>query len=199
MLQNNLLEKLNNYEVVLGSSSPRRRELLEQLGIEFRVDTSFNQNEEAYPTNIECNEIPQYLAEQKSLNYKKELTENQILITADTLVILDNIALGKPANKLEAIQMLQKLSGKIHQVVTGVAIRGFFKTKSFNDISEVEFASISNTDIEWYIDNFKPFDKAGSYGIQEWIGVTHIKEIKGSFYNIMGLPTEKLYRELLKF
>ena len=95
--------------------------------------------------------------------------------------------------------MLQRLSGKIHQVVTGVAIRGFFKTKSFCDISEVEFASISNTDIEWYIDNFKPFDKAGSYGIQEWIGVTHIKEIKGSFYNIMGLPTEKLYRELLKF
>lgn len=182
-------DKTMKYKIVLGSASPRRQELLRQLDWDFK--TVSIKADETYPNILPATEVPEYLAIKKSLAYDK-LKKDELLITADTIVVLDGEILEKPKNKTAAKKMLQALSGKKHEVITGVCLRTKKDILTFADISEVYFKKLKNKDINYYIDRYKPFDKAGAYGIQEWIGLVGIKKIKGSYYNIMGLPTAKL-------
>jgi septum formation protein len=185
------------YNFILASKSPRRQQLLNSLGIEFQVKTK--EIEENYPENLRKEEIPVFLAELKSKPFLSVLKENDLLITADTIVWFDGLVLGKPRNEEEAIGMLQKLSGNEHQVISGVCITSSNKQKSFYAVSNVRFKKLTKKEINYYVSEFKPFDKAGGYGIQEWIGVIGIIHIEGSFYNVMGLPIQKLYEEIQKF
>ena len=188
---------LPNYNYILASKSPRRQELLHSLGISFKVIT--NDQEENYPDNLYREEIPVFLAELKSKSYIKKLKENDLLITADTIVWINGEVLGKPANQKEAVNTLQKLSGREHQVISGVCLTSVHKQKSFFSISNVMFKELSLSEIEYYVSEYKPFDKAGAYGIQEWIGYIGITHIEGSFYNVMGLPVQQLYNEIQNF
>jgi septum formation protein len=188
---------LPNYNYILASKSPRRQELLLSLGVNFQVITG--EVEETYPLNLNKEEIPVYLAELKSKSLIKNLKENDLLITADTIVWLNGEVLGKPANKEEAVKILQKLSANEHQVITGVCLTSVHKQKSFFSISNVQFKNLSLPEIEYYVSEFSPLDKAGAYGIQEWIGYIGITRIEGSFYNVMGLPVQQLYTEILNF
>ena len=183
-------------KLLLGSNSPRRKELLENLGYEFRV-VKIN-CEEIYPDDLEIEKIANFLSELKSKAYPN-LEKEEVLITADTIVALKNEILGKPKNKKEAIEMLQKLSGKTHQVYTGITVRNWKKSISKTDCSSVEIDYLTEEEINFYIENFKPFDKAGSYGIQEWFGMAKVKNISGSFYSIMGLPTHLIFSLLKDF
>lgn len=185
-------------ELILASQSPRRSQLIEGADIPFQLADNYSVDE-VYPLDVPSNMVPLYLAELKSNTYPNTLNDNQILITADTIVILDGRVLGKPAGRDDAIAMLEALSGNMHEVVTGVAIRNNQVLKSFSTLSRVFFRQLTREEILYYIDNFRPFDKAGSYGIQEWIGYVGIEKIEGSFYNVMGLPIQKLYVELTKF
>ena len=185
------------YNFILASKSPRRQQLLNSLGIEFQVKTK--EIEENYPENLRKEEIPVFLAELKSKPFLSVLKENDLLITADTIVWFDGLVLGKPRNEEEAIGMLQKLSGNEHQVISGVCITSSNKQKSFYAVSNVRFKKLTKKEINYYVSEFKPFDKAGGYGIQEWIGVIGIIHIEGSFYNVMVLPIQKLYEEIQKF
>ena len=193
-----MLENLSKYKVFLASKSPRRRELLEQLRISFSI---INKGciDETYPDSIPAEEIPLYLSNKKADAYIHSFNANELVITADTLVISDGKVLGKPHNHDEAASMLRQLSGKTHKVVTGVCISSKNKRTSFSTVTEVKFAEITEEDIEYYIENFLPYDKAGAYGIQEWIGCVAVEGINGSFYNVMGLPVHQLYRELRNF
>lgn len=193
-----MLKNLEKYKIILGSASPRRKELLKGLGIKFNV-ISLNDNDENYPENLKKEEIPVYLAIHKSNKFNHLINEKTILITADTIVYLDNIVIGKPANENEAYEILKLLSGKKHEVVTGVCIRSINKMITFYDISEVYFKDLSDDEIKYYIKNYKPYDKAGAYGIQEWIGYIGIEKIVGSFYNVMGLPIKMVYEKLMEF
>ena len=184
--------------MILASGSPRRRELLGELGLEFTIG-HIKDYDETYPASLKYDEIPAYIAEQKSVHYKGELEPNDVLITSDTIVAIDGDILGKPKDKSEAIIMLRELSGKTHHVVTGLCIRSTQKTVTISDTCEVTFDILSDEDIEYYVDNFKPFDKAGAYGIQEWIGLSNIKSITGSVYTVIGLPVQKLYKALMLF
>ncbi len=190
-----MLSNLNKYRVVLASQSPRRRELLSGLEIEF--DTANIDVEENYPDDLEAEEIPCFLAEKKAASY--HLDENTLLITADTIVWLDGIVYGKPRDKTDAKRMLRALSAKTHQVITGVCVKTRQKQKVFAVITNVTFATIADEDIDYYLNKFKPYDKAGSYGIQEWIGYVAVERIEGSYFNVMGLPVQRLYTELKKF
>jgi len=185
------------YNFILASKSPRRQELLHSLGIEFEVRTE--DTEEDFPEDLKKEEIPVYLAKSKAEPFFKQLNENDLLITADTIVWLNGEVLGKPANKEEAVSMLQQLSGKKHEVISGVCLSSNTKSKAFYAISEVHFKELSGAEIDYYVSKFNPLDKAGSYGIQEWIGFIGITHIEGSFYNVMGLPIQKLYEEIQKF
>jgi len=185
------------YNYILGSKSPRRQELLNSLGIEFEVRTE--DTEEDFPEDLKKEEIPVYLAKSKAEPFFKQLNENDLLITADTIVWLNGEVLGKPANKEEAVSMLRKLSGKKHEVISGVCLTSNTKNKAFYSISEVQFKELSSAEIDFYVSKFNPLDKAGAYGIQEWIGFIGITHIEGSFYNVMGLPIQKLYEEIQKF
>lgn len=185
------------YNILLASASYRRRELLSQLGIRYSL-VKPSQEEEVVPQDVCVEDVSEYLACQKSNAYK-ELKDNDLLITADTTVIIDDKILGKPHDYSEAFQMLKLLSGCTHLVVTGVCLRSVDKTVSFSVVTEVTFANIDDEEIRFYIENFKPYDKAGAYGIQEWIGKIAVENISGSFYNVMGLPVQRLYRELKKF
>jgi len=185
------------YNYILASKSPRRQQLLHELGIEFEVKTK--EINEHFPTGMHKYDIPVFLAEIKSHPFINLLKKNDLLITADTIVWLDGEVLGKPADKKEAKQMLMKLSGKEHEVISGVCLTSSKKKQTFYSASSVQFKKLIKSEIDYYIRNFKPFDKAGSYGIQEWIGTIGIKHIEGSFYNVMGLPIQKLYEEILKF
>ena len=187
---------LNKYNIILGSKSPRRKELLNKIGLKFIIKTSEVKEEFENYKNIENAAKSMALLKVKSF---KNLKDNDILICADTLVSINQKILGKPKTSTEAIKMLRILSGKEHKVTTGVVIRSIKKQKMFHDSTIVMFKELSEKDIESYIKEFKPYDKAGSYAIQEWIGIIGIKWIKGSFFNVMGLPTEKLYNELIKF
>jgi len=180
--------------MLLGSNSPRRQELLKKMDFDFKILDL--KADESYPDILPPTEVSEYLAIKKSLVYK-DLKKDEMLITADTVVILDDEILSKPKNKSAAVKMLKKLSNKKHVVISGVCLRTKKDILSFSDMSEVYFNKLSQKDIKYYVDTYKPFDKAGAYGIQEWIGLIGIKKIKGSFYNIMGLPTEKL-REYIK-
>ncbi len=177
------------YKILLGSRSPRRKELLKKMDMDFKSVTI--KTGESYPDQLPATEVPEYLAIKKSLAYKK-LKKDEMLITADTIVVFGGVILEKPKNKTAAEKMLKKLSGKKHKVITGVCLRSQKDILTFADVSEVYFKKLKNKDIKYYIDKYKPFDKAGAYGVQEWIGLIGIKKIKGSFYNIMGLPTAKL-------
>ncbi len=180
-------------KLLLGSQSPRRKELFKKMELNFKtVSIDFNED---FPEDFIPYELPEYLALQKSLNYGK-VKKNEILVTADTIVVLEGIILGKPKNKTQAKKMLKNLSGRKHEVITGVCLRCKDDIFTFSDLSEVYFKKLTEKEINYYIKKYKPFDKAGGYGIQDWIGLIGIKKIKGSFYNIMGFPTEKFMRYL---
>lgn len=192
-----LHEKLRERNIILASGSPRRRELMAQADLCFTVADKY-EIEEIFPEDMAATEVPLYLALQKSEAYPEPLSEKDILITADTVVIIDNMVVGKPIDRTEAIEMIQQISGRVHQVVTGVVIRTNLKTVQFDTASRVWLRHIDQQEIEYYIDKYHPMDKAGAYGIQEWIGCTAIEQIEGSFYNVMGLPIQRLYQELKK-
>lgn len=192
-----LKEKLERYNVVLVSQSPRRRELLKGLEVDF-TSTSVD-TDESYPATLEGAQIPLYIAEQKAEAYMPQMSDDTLAITADTVVLVAGKVLGKPADAKEARQMLQMLSGNVHQVITGVCIFTKGKRRSFHALSEVTFAALSAEEIDHYIEVYKPFDKAGSYGVQEWIGYIAMEKIVGSYFNVMGLPVQRLYKELNQF
>lgn len=185
-------------KLILGSNSPRRRELLAGLGLEFELDARSNFEESPFEGG-DAYSLPLKMSEGKSLGFHRPLEKDEVLITADTVVIIDGKVLGKPRDREEAIAMLHLLSGRVHEVVTAVSLRSSEKMKSFSVITKVEFNELNDSTIEYYVDKFRPFDKAGAYGIQEWIGYVGIKGIEGSYYNVMGLPVNRLYRELLEF
>ena len=185
------------YNYILASKSPRRQELLLSLGIEFRVVTK--EVDEHYPNHLTKEEIPIFLAELKAKSILSDLKDNDLLITADTIVWHDNTVLGKPKDKGEAIRMLKKLSGCEHMVISGVCLSSTKKQRSFNSISKVRFKVLSEGEIDYYVSNYRPYDKAGGYGIQEWIGFVGITGIEGSFYNVMGLPVQQLYEGIMAF
>jgi septum formation protein len=182
-------------KLVLGSGSPRRKELLSILGFTFEIRTK--DTDETFPSTMFCEEVPSYLAKQKALALLPNLSDDELLICADTVVIIDNQILGKPSNKEEASAMLNKLSGNTHKVITGVFIGDREKEAVFSETTQVTFKLLKQTEINFYITNYQPFDKAGSYGIQEWIGDIGILSITGSYSNVMGLPTHRVYEHLL--
>lgn len=183
-------------QIILASQSPRRKQLLEQANIEFSIIVA-NTNEN-FPSNLDVKDVPVYIANEKANAVAAMLnnTYNKTIIAADTIVVINKEIIGKPANREEAIQHLQKLSGKTHQVITGVVIIKNGEAISFANITEVEFNTLTQQQIEYYIDNYKPYDKAGAYAIQEWIGVVGIKKINGDFYNVMGLPMSQVLQHL---
>lgn len=191
-----MLDNLQKYNIILASGSPRRKELLEGLGLQFSVEV-VKGIEETYPADLPVEEIPVYLSRLKATAY--EAKDNDLIITADTVVVLGSEVIGKPHDEAEAKHMLAQLSGNTHKVITGVTISSAQRVESFGCTSEVEFAALTAEEIDYYVKNFRPFDKAGSYGIQEWIGYMGIKGIKGSFYNVMGLPVQRLYAMLKTF
>ena len=191
-----LQEKLKNKNLVLASQSPRRQELLKGLNIDFQIIKI--DADESYPENLIREEITEFISKTKSEAYPN-LKENEILITADTLVWLENEVLGKPKNKNEAFEMIRRMSGKTHEVFTSVTLRNTEKSVTFSETTEVSFDEFTDEEIDFYIRNFQPFDKAGAYGIQDWLGYAKISKINGCYYNVMGLPLRKLYNELLIF
>lgn len=187
-----------NYIFTLASASPRRRELLKGLDIDFTVEPGKDEKE-AYSEGMPHTEIPEFLARHKSESFHRELVPHEVLITADTLVFLDEKILGKPHSPEEARQMLRALSGRTHTVTTGVTLRTRDRIHTFSDTTEVDFRPLADPEIDYYIKTYRPFDKAGAYGIQEWIGYTGISAIRGSYFNVMGLPVQRLYTELCNF
>ena len=185
-------------KIILGSNSPRRKELLAGLDIEFTVDTG-NTFEEVYDPATPHERIPEVLSEGKSYGFHRPLAEGEVLITSDTLVLCEDRVMGKPRSREEAFDMLRFLSGKEHKVITAITVRDSQRCKTSSDTAIVFFKELSDSEIEYYIDTFKPFDKAGAYGIQEWIGYIGIGKIEGSFFTIMGLPVHLVYQELLNF
>jgi septum formation protein len=192
-----LKDLLNNYRIILASRSPRRRQLLHDMGLRF--DVVVREFEESYPANLKGEEIALHLARMKSESFKKEISLNEIIITADTIVWCNNEVLGKPADASDAKRMIRALSGNTHEVITGVTILSSLKEKTFADSTKVTFEKLTELEIDYYIDNFKPYDKAGAYGIQEWIGIAACSRIEGSYFNVVGLPVQKLYKELKEF
>jgi septum formation protein len=190
-----LHDKLKAYRVILASASPRRRELLKATGIEYHLAEKF-ECEECYPRSLATEDVAAYLSQLKSHAYPNALGYNDILITADTVVVLNGRVLGKPKDEAEARAMLSELSDSEHAVITGVTLRSADREHTFSSLSKVRFAKLSDEQIEYYIQCYKPMDKAGAYGIQEWIGYVGIEGIEGSFYNVMGLPVQRLCREL---
>lgn len=190
-----MLENLKQYQVVLASKSPRRQELLRGMGVDFIILTK--ETPETFPPEMPWDEVPKHLSLQKSMAFSDaELPADYLLITADTVVISEGEILGKPKDAADAVRMLEQLSGKVHHVVTGVTVRSKDRQESFAARSEVTFAPLERDEIDYYIERYQPFDKAGAYGIQEWIGYVGISGLEGSFYNVMGLPTRKLYQVL---
>lgn len=192
------LQNLDKYQVLLASASPRRRELLGQLGVKFEIATPI-EVDESYPATMPAVEVAPFLSKLKAEAYKALIDANQLIITADTVVINDEEVLGKPISNDDAINMLSSLSGHTHEVVTGVTITSAEKQVTFSVCTQVEFAQLTTEEIREYVEVFAPMDKAGAYGIQEWIGCIGVKGINGSFYNVMGLPLHRLYSELKDF
>ena len=193
-----MLENLAAYRIILGSNSPRRRELLAGLDLSFDVHV-IPGLEENYPDSLQPQEIPVFLSKQKAEAYLSTLEDQVLLITADTIVWNETEVIGKPKDREDAIRMLRSLSGHEHQVVTGVCLTTTKKQETFSVVSSFRFASLTDEEIIYYVDKYKPFDKAGAYGIQEWIGYVGVESISGSFYNVMGLPVQRLYQELKRF
>lgn len=192
-----MTEDLNRFRIILASGSPRRKQLLEELGLKFDVIT--RDYPETYPEELRGEDIALYLSGGKADLFRNELSENEIIITADTIVWCNGEVLGKPSDKKEAFSMIKTLSGNTHQVITGVTLLSVTAERSFSEITSVSFDFLTDAEINYYIDNFKPFDKAGAYGIQEWIGLAACTRIEGSYFNVVGLPVQRLYRELIDF
>jgi len=193
-----LEEKLQKYQVILASASPRRSKLLKEMGVQFSVHPKHI--DESFDPKLPPLEVAEYLSEKKARSFSnKELDKDTLIIAADTIVTVNGLILGKPKNADEAKRILNQLSGRDHEVITGVTIRTYNKLKTFSVATVVYFKDLTDAEIEYYIKNFQPFDKAGAYGIQEWIGHVAIERIEGSYFNVMGLPTHRLYEELLDF
>ena len=193
-----MLDNLKEYKIILASNSPRRKELLGGLGIVYEVKT-MPDIDESYPEGLSCEEIPMYIARAKADAYLPMINNNELIITADTIVWLNGLVMGKPKNETEACDMLRRLSGHTHQVVTGVCITTRNKQKCFATVTDVTFANLSEEEINHYVTQYKPMDKAGAYGIQEWIGFVGVQSISGSYFNVVGLPIQRLYSELKEF
>ncbi|MES2592042.1 MAG: Maf family nucleotide pyrophosphatase [Bacteroidota bacterium] len=191
------MRALDKYKLILASKSPRRQYLLKELGLNFEVHTK--EVDESFPDNLKAQEIPLFLCQKKADAFEEELTDETIVITADTIVWVENQVLNKPENFDDAVRMLKLLSGKKHEVYTGVCLKSKFKTKSFYALTSVYFKELSQEEIEYYINNYNPYDKAGAYGAQEWIGYIAVEKIEGTYFNVMGLPVRELYEALLKF
>jgi len=195
---NSIIDRINQFDIILASRSSRRQALLRQLDIKFRV--SALDIKEVFPDNIPVSEVAEYISNQKIAGYpENKIKDNSLIITADTIVTIDKIILGKPDNEKDAFQMLQMLSGRSHEVITGVSIKSLKHSSSFSSSTTVKFKNLTEQEINYYINQYQPFDKAGAYGIQEWIGKIGVESIEGSFYNVMGLPIQKLYLELCNF
>lgn len=193
-----LHDKLKSFRLILASQSPRRRQLLSDAGIEYELAPRF-ECDEVFPEDLPAAEVAEYLSRLKSEAYPLPLEKNDILLTADTVVVAGGEVLGKPADRADAIAIIEKLSGKEHEVITGVTLRSAGAVKSFSSYSKVYFRALLQEEIEYYVDTYSPMDKAGAYGIQEWIGYVGIEGIEGSFYNVMGLPIQRVYCELNEF
>lgn len=191
-----LKEKFKNHRIILASGSPRRQQFLKELDIDFEIQ--LKDIEEIYPEHLQAEQITNFLAKLKASAFVADLQENDILITSDTIVWLNKKALGKPKDYDDAFEMLTEMSGTTHKVITSVCIKTLEKEIVFYDETLVTFTALSSEEIKYYLNNYKPFDKAGSYGIQEWIGLVAIKKIEGSYANVVGLPTHRLYKELMK-
>lgn len=188
---------IQKYHIILASNSPRRKELLSGLDLEYEVNIIPN-IDESYPSDIPTDDVPEYIANKKAEAYKPFLKDDTLLITADTVVVLDDKIYGKPTDEADAKKMLHDLSGKTHRVITGVCLTTKGKQRRFSAVSDVRFSTLTNEEIEYYVTKYKPLDKAGAYGVQEWIGHVAVEFISGSYYNIMGLPIQRLYQELKK-
>ena len=193
-----MLDNLKNYKIVLASNSPRRKELLQRLGVPFKVRTLFGIDEH-YPETLRGEDIVRYISRVKAQAYRPSMAPDELLITADTIVCLGGQVMGKPKDAEAARDMLRQLSGQTHQVITGVTIVTQKRTEDFAVTTQVTFAELSDEEIAYYVDNYIPFDKAGAYGIQEWIGMGAVEGIKGSYFNVVGLPIQRLYQRLKTF
>lgn len=189
-----MLENLNGYQIILGSKSPRRKQLLQEIGLDFTVKTL--EVEEVYPAEMPVREVPQYLSELKAKPFEATLGDKELVITSDTIVSIDNKVLGKPRDYEHAFEMIKLLSGRTHQVISGVCLLSKGQKRSFTSSTNVTFKALTNNEIDYYITKYKPYDKAGAYGIQEWIGHIGVEKIDGSYFNVMGLPVQRLYEEL---
>lgn len=193
-----MLDNLKKYNIVLASKSPRRQELLKGIGVDFTILTK--EVDESYPSRLPSIDVAPFLSLKKAKAFEDaELPDNYMVITADTVVIIENEILGKPKDREDAIRMINQLSGKVHKVVTGVTVHTKDKTKTFSVTSKVTFEKLDNQEVEYYVDNYRPYDKAGAYGVQEWIGYCGVSSVEGSYFNVMGLPTQKLYKVLKEF
>ena len=193
-----MLDNLKKYNIVLASNSPRRKELLQRMGVNFKVRTLFG-IDESYPDSLRGEDIVRYISRNKAQAYRSSMAPNELLIKAEKNVSDEGEVMGKPKTAEQAKEMLHKLSGKSHQVITGVTIVTADRTEDFGVTSQVKFAEITDEEINFYVDNYLPFDKAGAYGIQEWIGIVAVEEIKGSYFNVVGLPVQRLYQKLKTF
>lgn len=192
-----MLDNLKKFNIVLASNSPRRKELMSGLGVDYVVKT-LPDVDESYPDTLQGEEIPAYISREKAEAYQSMIEPDELLITADTIVWMNGEVLGKPKDREDAIRILRKLSGASHQVITGVCLTTKGWQNSFTVTTDVTFAVLSEEEIVYYVDKYSPMDKAGAYGVQEWIGFIGVESISGSYYNVMGLPVQKLYRELIK-
>ena len=193
-----MLDNLNKYNIILASNSPRRKELLQRLGLNFKVRSLLGVDEH-YPADLRGEDIARYIARQKAEAYRTSMGTDELLITADTIVCLEGHVMGKPADAAKAKEMLRLHSGQTHQVITGVSVLTKERFENFAVTSHVTFAQLTEEEIEYYVTNYLPFDKAGSYGIQEWIGLIAVEELRGSYFNVMGLPIQRLYTILKTF
>ena len=192
-----MLENLNKYKIILASNSPRRKELLSGLGVEYTVKT-MPDVDESYPDGLSGEEIAKHIARGKAGAYRSLIQSDELVITADTIVWLDGTVMGKPKDEEEAKDMLMRLSGKTHQVITGVCLTTTSTQKTFATVTDVTFATLTDEEVDYYVTRYQPMDKAGSYGVQEWIGFVGVENLSGSYFNVMGLPIQRLYTELKK-
>lgn len=192
-----LKEKLNKINIILASGSPRRQQFFKEMDMHYTI--RLKEIEEIYPEHLQAEEITNFLAELKANAFENELKENDVLVTSDTIVWLNGKALGKPKDYDDAFQMLQQLANQTHEVITSVCLKSIDKTEVFHCVTKVTFANLSDEAIRYYLDNYQPFDKAGSYGIQDWIGLIGISKIEGSYTNVVGLPTEMLFQKLMNY
>jgi septum formation protein len=192
-----IIDKLNDFKIILASRSPRRQQLLFELGLKF--DVVIKEYKEIYPEGLSGEEIARYVAHEKAACFKNDISDNEIVITADTIVWCNNKVLGKPLNHKDAERILNEISGNTHEVITGVSLLSRSKELTFSDSTKVTFEPMTSKEISYYIDKYKPYDKAGAYGIQEWIGIIACSHIDGSYFNVVGLPVQKLYKELIRF